>query len=92
MNIKEHKQKMEAIERGMKKIEPETKKEMIDMPIKERFPHFGIDLKHLPEAKKWEIGKTYKISLEIKQTGISMREGMENEGYVDFDIKGIKIN
>ena len=61
------------------------------MPDRERYPHFGIDIEHLPEAKKWEIGNKYKITLEVKMTGLSINERNEGEsGYADFDVRGIE--
>ncbi len=56
------------------------------------YPHFGIDMEHLPEAKKWDLKKKYKISLEIEMTGKSINEREEREnGYADFDITGIEV-
>ena len=61
----------------------------MEIPIsRESYPYFSIDLKHLPEAKKWEIGKTYEIALQIKQTGIHQIEGT---GDAQFEIHGIKV-
>ena len=58
----------------------------------EHYPMFHIDLKHLPEAKQWEIGKTYKILLEIKQKSIEVSNYEGNEhGSVGFDITGIEV-
>ena len=75
-----------------KKIEPEKfERATVERPIMR--PGFHISLKHLPEAKNWEIGKTYKIILEIKQTSISVDIGRDKEerGDVGFDIMGIKV-
>ena len=57
------------------------------------FPSFHIELEHLPEAKKWEIGVTYHIALEIKQTSIEVSENKDGEerGHVGFDITGIEV-
>ncbi len=32
-------------------------------------PHVGFDYKQLPEAKNWEVGKTYTLTLLVKQVG-----------------------
>lgn len=58
----------------------------------EHYPMFHISLEHLPEAKQWEIGKTYKILLEVKQKSIevSKYEGKEH-GSAGFDITGIEV-
>ena len=31
-------------------------------------PRLHLDFETLPEAKKWRVGKKYKIPLEVKQT------------------------
>lgn len=36
-----------------------------------RYPSIRIDLQHIPEAKKWKVGETYKVSMMLKMTGIS---------------------
>ena len=62
---------------SLRKIAPKTESSMMEGPArssKERkiFPHFRIELVHLPEAKKWDIGKEYTITLKLKMTGISI--------------------
>ncbi len=55
------------------------------------FPHFSINTEILPEAKDWEVGKTYDITLRVKQMSISMHEhaGDKEKGDAGFDIVGI---
>ena len=55
------------------------------------FPTFEIDTEHLPEAKEWKVGKTYKVTLRVKQTGLSMRKSKDGKerGSASFDIVGI---
>ena len=53
-----------------------------------RYPSFSIDIEHLPEARKWSLGKIYKIALEVKQT--SLRDE-KNGGSAGFDIVGIGV-
>lgn len=79
----------------MKKIKPmKMGGEMAMSPYSPRevYPHFSIDLKNLPEAKDWEVGDTYYITLELRQSDMSMHkgEGAEN-GHVGFDITGIEV-
>jgi len=78
----------------MRKIKPEKIEEekSLESP-KEYYPMFHIEVKYLPEAKKWKIGSTYYLTLEIKQTGISIRKDKINKeiGNVDFDIMGIEV-
>ena len=64
----------------------------MDMPAKTEakpiHPSFRIELIHLPEAKKWEIGKEYKIALKLKMTGISISR-YQNDA--EFEIHAIGI-
>ena len=81
-------------EAQFRKIKPEkTGKggvEPMEMP-KEIYPHFSIGLEHLPEAKKWDIGKEYYVSLKLKQTSMDMHKGKSGKdmGAAGFDIVGI---
>ena len=76
---------------NMRKIKPETMGEMKATESKPMYPHFSIGLKHLPEAKKWEIGKKYKIALELKMNSLSIDKMMgEEHGHAGFDIVGIE--
>ena len=74
----------------MKKVTPKTHEGMMEGPAKieqkPMYPHFRIELTHLPEAKKWEIGKEYTLGLKLKMTGISISR-FQND--VEFDITGI---
>lgn len=36
------------------------------------YPKIRIDLEHIPEAKKWDIGKEYKVELKLKMVGLSI--------------------
>lgn len=84
---------MEHMMKGMRKIKPEEIKGMMEGPakseVKKVYPHVRIDLKHLPEAKKWEIGKKYLVSMELEQTGITQDE---YQNTASFDIHGIKAH
>jgi len=84
----------------MRKIKPKTEKYMTDKvgPAKETkpiYPTMRIDLEHLPEAKKWGLGKEYGLELKVKLVGLSQSrfdnsaefemhevgtEGMEEKG------------
>lgn len=54
----------------------------------DRFPRFRIDSKHLPEAKKWEVGKEYTVTLKLKMTGISISK-FQNDS--EYDVIGIDV-
>lgn len=73
----------------MRKITPKTigKEMSLEEPTK-IFPRFDISLEYLPEAKKWEVGETYKVTLHIKQTDVHMMD--KEEGHVGFDIVAIE--
>lgn len=76
---------------AMRVIKPKSHKELSDSPFessneKKIFPRFRIELVHLPEARKWEIGKEYTVTLKLKMTGISISR-FQNDS--EFDIIGI---
>lgn len=78
---------------ALRKIKPQTGDRFGDVSPptknKEVFPRFRIELVHLPEAKKWDIGKEYHVLLKLKQTGISISR-FQNDA--EFDIIGIDPN
>lgn len=51
-------------------------------------PSFSIDHKTLPEAKDWEVGKTYEVSLQLKLVAMDISE---NGGNSRFEIKGASV-
>lgn len=79
---------------AMRKIVIKSKKEDKDNEpceigsMSDRFPRFRIDLKHLPEAKKWEVGKEYTVTLKLKMTGISISK-FQNDS--EYDVIGIDV-
>ena len=78
----------------MRKITPPEKSDGLEVSAvgKTYYPTFYISTDHLPEAKKWEVGKTYDITIRVKQTGFSMRKGRDGkeQGNANFDIVGIE--
>lgn len=75
----------------MRKVEPKTPEGLSDKPREERkiYPHFRIELKYLPEAKKWDIGKEYTVTLKLKMIGISISR-YQNDA--EFEIHGIGVH
>lgn len=79
----------------MKKITPKSEEGM-EAPMahtaEKRYPTFRIELEHLPEAKKWEIGKEYTVTLKLKMTGISISKFQNDSEYeiIGIDVKGSK--
>lgn len=73
----------------MKKIKPIRYGEDIikDEPY---YPSLHLDSKQLSEIKNWEVGKSYTITLKIKQT--SKIENDKGDIMADFNIIGIENN
>ena len=88
----------------MKKVIPETMEHMEDGPVcgtpkkskesKKIFPKLRLENNFFPETKEQEVGKTYKIELEVKMVGLSIsRFSNDSEYYITgYDIKDIKSN
>ena len=88
----------------MKKIIPKIEECMectgvVGSPKKSKEPkkcYPQIQLKHefIPETKNWEVGKMYKIELEIKMTGLSISK-FQNDSEFEihgYDLKGESKN
>lgn len=74
----------------MTPIKGESRDEMYE-PFdskKPMMPTIRLTLKDLPEAKDWEVGKTYTVELELKMTGLHM-EG--KKGYATFEAQEIEV-
>lgn len=56
---------------------------------KKFLPHFRMEHKFFPEAKKWKVGEEYTVKLKLKMTGISISK-FQNES--EFDIVGVDMN
>ena len=75
----------------MRKIIPKKRKDFItsgpsiDEPT---YPKFHIGLEHLPEAKKWDIGKKYFVTLELEMSALNI-DKKDKLSDATFDIKGI---
>lgn len=75
---------------SMRKIVPKDEKPMTDTPSvssdRPIYPYFRIELQHLPEAKKWDVGKEGVIAIKYKLVGKSISR-YQND--VEFEIHGI---
>ncbi len=76
-------------------VKPEKEEYMMSSPMpgspkkgkepKMVYPRIRLEHKFFPETKKWEVGKTYKVELELKMTGLSISR-FENDS--EFEIHG----
>lgn len=76
---------------AIRKIEPKVD-EMFASPTKgekkKTFPRLRLEHQFFPEAKKWEVGKEYTVTLKLKMTGISISK-FQNDS--EFDIIGFEV-
>jgi len=74
--------------KSLKKVSPQSMDVMMDN--KKFYPSLHLSSKDLPAIKNWEVGKTYNINLEVKQT--SMSEEMGGDMHASFEIRKIGHN
>ncbi|HDY66391.1 MAG TPA: hypothetical protein ENH85_01220 [Candidatus Scalindua sp.] len=79
--------KRKWVVKPLKKITPETPSDFKAEVNKKYYPSFSVKLKDIPEAKKWEIGKNYKLTIEVRQKGLRETEKVSE---VDFEVRKIK--
>ena len=72
----------------MKTIRPETMSDM--SPEKEWYPHLDLSSDEIPEIKKWEVGKNYKIVLEVRQ--VSKREDKDKKISACLEVRKVGVN
>lgn len=76
----------------MKSLEKKSEP-MMDMPMMSMFPHLCVDNKQMSEINSWEVGKTYKLTVEVKMTSyeqeIDIKKG--ESSHADFDIVSYKV-
>lgn len=56
------------------------------------YPKLELDLKHLPEAREYAIGKDYEVTLKLKFCHLDLykKQGTNEEcGHAQFEIIGI---
>lgn len=76
---------------AFKKIEPMTFDYSKPISPEKMYPVVTLPISSIPESKKWEIGKTYQIALEVVQK--SMRLGDmhgKDHSEVTFEVKKVK--
>lgn len=67
--------------------ENHSKLEMSQSP-QPYYPSFTVDAAQLPEAKKWKVGKTYQVMVEVKMSGSHLKDNGRRECY---DFKMMKL-
>ena len=72
----------------MREITPDKPNKLETVSRREYYPGFSLKLKNIPEAKKWEIGKRYKLEVEVEMK--SIRED-EEESMVGFDVRKVEV-
>lgn len=72
----------------MKTIKPEKMSNM-DMPSEGYYPHLDLSSDEIPQIKDWEVGKSYKIVLEVKQT--SKREDKDKKISACFEVRKVGV-
>jgi len=79
----------------MKKIEPKVD-EMMECcgsskksEPKKTYPRLRLEHQFFPDVKKWEVGKEYNITLQVKMTGLSISK-FQNDS--EFDIIGFETS
>lgn len=68
---------------GMTKTFKKVTAETMPMPYSAN-PSFTIPTDNLPQAKSWQVGKTYQLAVEVVQKNVDMHRG------VTFEIKKIR--
>lgn len=59
-------------------------------------PNISLPLSAIPEAKKWEVGKTYLVTLQVEMTRLSIGGGgmdmgpSSSDGSVGFEVYGVE--
>lgn len=71
--------------------EPKKMKEMMAEPsMGDMLPTVSFSLKQLPEAAKWQVGKTYTLTVKVKQVAMRQRDGQP--GSADFQVVGVETS
>ena len=78
----------------MRKVIPKTQEYMEDGPVsmskkkdKKIYPRLTLQHEQFPETKNWEVGKKYKVTMELKMTGLSISR-FSNDS--EFEIHGFE--
>jgi len=59
----------------------------------ENLPSFSLSQEQIPEAKQWQVGKKYKLEIEVEMTGINKDEWIKTQPVSHrFKIVGIAVD
>ena len=73
----------------MRYIKPTTwQEEMKSGDEEPRYPMVDFKTKDLPEAKDWEVGKEYEITLKVRMRSIT--DSIKDDDRACFDILGVE--
>ena len=74
----------------MKEIKGRKMGEAMEVNSKDRyFPTLHMELSDIPEAKAWEVGEEYTVTLKLRMTSVHQDERGPKDGSVGFDVIGI---
>lgn len=74
----------------MREIKGRKVGEALEADKKDRyFPNLYMELSDLPEAKAWEVGEEYTVTLKLRMTSVHQDERGPKDGSVGFDVIGI---
>jgi hypothetical protein len=63
-----------------------------EMMIGSSLPSFSLSQDQIPEAKSWDVGKKYKLEIEVEMVGTSKDEYMKNSPINHrFKITGVAV-
>ena len=76
-------------EKTLRKVTPETfgAMKMESPKVHKYYPSFTVPMSDIPEAKKWKVGSSYKLVVEVVQTAVRMDENRQD---ITFEVKKIK--
>jgi len=72
----------------LKTIKPETMSDTVKE--KEWYPHLDLSSDEIKEIENWEVGKNYKIVLEVRQ--VSKREDKDKKISACFEVRKVGVS
>lgn len=73
--------------KAIRSVTPET----YGMQVERYYPSFSLRLNDIPEARSWDVGKTYKIGAEVVMKSLRMeKRGDQRNDRVEFELRKVK--